>query len=81
MIDELTHRLLVSQITQGDISYEEWLALHEAGRNGTLKAEVYVSPEENAQQYLATSKQVLFAPPIKDCPLTLLQKAMRLSGF
>lgn len=60
MIDELTHRLLVNQITKGEISFEEWVALHEAGRNGKIKLEVYVSPQEYAQQYLAKSKQTFF---------------------
>jgi hypothetical protein len=60
MIDELTQRLIVSQITQDVISYEEWLALHEEARNGTLKLEVYLSPQEYAKQYLAKSKQTYF---------------------
>jgi hypothetical protein len=76
MIDNAFNKPLPPQLTP-----EEMLVLHEEVHKGKKTFGAYVSPEENAKQYLAKSKQVLFAPPIKDRRLTLLQKAMRLSGF
>jgi hypothetical protein len=60
MIDNAFSQPLPPQLTP-----EEMLALHEEARNGTLKLGIYVSSQEKAKQYLAKSKQVLFAPPIK----------------
>ena len=78
MIDQLTHRMLVNQITRGEISYEEWLALHEAGRNDTLKLGIYVSPQEYAKQYLSKSKQTLFTGAVPQKIPTLLDEIREL---
>ena len=61
MIDNAFNQPLPPQLTP-----EEILALHEAGKNGTLKLEVYVSPQEYAKQYLATSRQTYFCSTNKE---------------